>query len=204
MKRLFSLFAAALLMATTLTLTSCTDSEGNVATPVLAAYKCTAITVSGVPVTAENTKYIKLFSFYAAGTTAGGVYCRVGTDDLQEAASAATSILSSNTEKASWSKFLSKGTYTVTGSTLVLTPKSENVTGEETYTLVGNLGDDQIQIMSSTKIGNSDVDNALGVLGSVLGSLGFANAQELTQTVFTYEKIGLNDLIDFIQTNDNN
>ncbi len=204
MKKIFSFLTSATLLAMSISFSSCTDSDGNVATPVATAYKCTSITVSGVPVTAENTKYIKLFSFYAVGTTAAGVYCRIGTDDLASAASAATSILSSNSEQTSWGKFFTKGTYVATSSTLTLQPKSSQVTGEETYSLVGKLGDESIQIISSTQIGNENVDNAIGILGSVLGSLGFASAQELTQTTFTYEKIGLNDLLDFINTSAQN
>lgn len=200
MKKLSLLFAAVTLIASSLTFTSCTDSDGNVAAPVVTAYKCTGISVAGVSVTPENTKYIKLFSFYVAGTTAGGVYCRIGTDDLADAKDAATAILSNNSEIASWNKFFSKGTYMVTSSTLTLQPHKDGVTGSETYDLMGNLGDNQIQIISSTKIGNDNVDTALGILGSVLGSIGFQSAQELTQTIFTYEKISLTDLLDFFQT----
>lgn len=196
--------ALATLLCATFTFTSCSEEEAAAAFELTGAWQCDEISgnaggfdLSSLGLSTGNTeygKYAKLFSIYMVGTTTG-YYYRVG--DAEQFGSVATSLISSasntSNDKATWEKFLSKGTYTAANGILTFTSDKGEVE-EFQYSVADGYLTLTAKGVDVTG-GNEAAANVTGVINSILAIAGRSETIDTNVgIVYRYKKIGIADL----------
>lgn len=204
--------ALATLLCATFTFTSCSEEDAAAVLPEIqlaGAWQCTSIggQVGGVDLSTfglstDNTeygKYTKLFSIVFVPVV--NTYYRVGTGDLSSLTSSVaglTGTLSNGDENkdAAWKSFLSTGTFSVNGSTLILTPK-EGTPEEYTYITDGK----KLTITERKDVtgGNATVSTITTVVNSILAISGNQTIETTVGVEYSYEKLEIADLINLFK-----
>lgn len=204
--------ALATLLCATFTFTSCSEEEAAAAFELTGAWQCEEISgsaggfdMSSLGLSTSNTnygQYTKLFSIYMVGTTTG-YYYRVG--DAEQFGDVASSLISdaskTSDDKATWKKFLSKGTYTAANGILTFTSSDNGEVEEFQYSVADGYLTLTAKGVDVTG-GNEAAANVTGVINSILA---IAGRSETINTnvgiVYRYKKIGIADLKNLFSKN---